>query len=72
MLRLSCSAMLTSPPAACTEFTTPPVMLSAVSRVLGSPIAVIKWKEIYEGFEAGTDRCEDVSNILERIALKHH
>ena len=36
------------------------------------PIAVIKWKEIYEGFEAGTDRCEDVSNILERIALKHH
>jgi uncharacterized protein len=36
------------------------------------PMAVIKWKEIYEGFEAGTDRCEDVANILERIALKHH
>lgn len=36
------------------------------------PIAVIKWKEIYEGFEAGTDRCEDVANILERISLKHH
>lgn len=36
------------------------------------PIAVIKWKEIYENFEAGTDRCEDVANILERIALKHH
>ncbi len=35
------------------------------------PIAVIKWKEIYENFEAGTDRCEDVANILERIALKH-
>ena len=35
------------------------------------PVAVIKWKEIYEGFEAGTDRCEDVANILERIALKH-
>jgi len=35
------------------------------------PIAVIKWKEIYESFEEGTDRCEDVSNILERIALKH-
>jgi hypothetical protein len=33
---------------------------------------VIKWKEIYENFEAGTDRCEDVANILERIALKHH
>jgi uncharacterized protein Yka (UPF0111/DUF47 family) len=35
-------------------------------------VSVIKWKEIYEGFEAGTDRCEDVANILERIALKHH
>ena len=35
------------------------------------PIAVIKWKEIYENFETGTDRCEDVANILERIALKH-
>ncbi len=35
------------------------------------PIAVIKWKEIYENFEQGTDRCEDVANILERIALKH-
>jgi predicted phosphate transport protein (TIGR00153 family) len=36
------------------------------------PITVIKWKEIYENFEEGTDRCEDVANILERIALKHH
>ena len=35
------------------------------------PMVVIKWKEIYEAFEAGTDRCEDVANILERIALKH-
>ena len=35
------------------------------------PMAVIKWKEIYEAFEAGTDRCEDVANSLERIALKH-
>jgi predicted phosphate transport protein (TIGR00153 family) len=35
------------------------------------PVAVIKWKEIYENFEEGTDRCEDVANILERIALKH-
>jgi len=34
-------------------------------------VAVIKWKEIYEAFEEGTDRCEDVANILERISLKH-
>ena len=35
------------------------------------PMAVIKWKEIYEGFEAGTDRCEDVANILEGIVLEN-
>lgn len=35
------------------------------------PLFVIKWKEIYESLEASTDRCEDVSNILESIALKH-
>ena len=36
------------------------------------PIAVIMWKEVYENFEAGTDRCEDAANILERITHKHH
>ena len=36
------------------------------------PISVIKWKEVYETFEEGTDRCEDVANILERIVLKHN
>ena len=35
------------------------------------PIMVIKWKEIYESLESGTDRCEDVANVLERILLKH-
>ena len=34
------------------------------------PITLIKWKEIYEKLEKGTDRCEDVANILERISLK--
>jgi hypothetical protein len=50
------------------------VMRDAVSDLFEQekdPIAVIKWKEIYEHFEEGTDRCEDVANILERIALKH-
>jgi hypothetical protein len=35
------------------------------------PIMVLKWKEIYESLEQGTDRCEDVSNVLEHILLKH-
>jgi hypothetical protein len=46
--------------------------LSALFESEKDPVAVIKWKEIYEAFEEGTDRCEDVANILERIALKHH
>ncbi|HZS12727.1 MAG TPA: DUF47 family protein [Nitrospirales bacterium] len=50
------------------------IMRDAISSLFEQekdPIAVIKWKEIYENFEEGTDRCEDVANILERIALKH-
>ena len=46
--------------------------ISALFEKETDPITVIKWKEIYENFEAGTDRCEDVANILERITLKHH
>ena len=32
---------------------------------------VIKWREIYEHMESATDRCEDVANVLEGVALKH-
>ena len=32
---------------------------------------IIKWREIYEHMEGATDRCEDVSNVLEGVALKH-
>ncbi|MFH1262740.1 MAG: DUF47 family protein [Pseudomonadota bacterium] len=32
---------------------------------------VIKWKEIYEMLESVTDRCEDVSNIVESIVLEY-
>ncbi len=35
------------------------------------PITVIKWKEIYEGLETATDRCEDVANIIEGVVLEH-
>jgi len=34
-------------------------------------LEVTKWKEIYELLEGVTDRCEDVANIVETIALKH-
>jgi len=32
---------------------------------------VIKWREIYEHMESATDRCEDVADVLEGVALKH-
>jgi len=32
---------------------------------------IIKWREIYEHMEAATDRCEDVADVLEGVALKH-
>ncbi len=32
---------------------------------------VIKWREIYEHLESATDRCEDVANVIEGVALKH-
>ena len=35
------------------------------------PIAVIKWKEIFDFLEAATDRCEDVANLLEGVVVKN-
>lgn len=35
------------------------------------PIAVVKWKDIYESLELATDRCEDVANIMDGIVLEH-
>ena len=36
------------------------------------PVRIIKWKELYEILENGTDRCESVANIIESIVLKHN
>ncbi len=35
------------------------------------PVALIKWKEIYENLEFVTDCCEDAGNILESIVIKN-
>jgi uncharacterized protein Yka (UPF0111/DUF47 family) len=35
------------------------------------PVAIIKWKEVYELLETATDRCEDVANIIEGIVLEN-
>jgi len=33
-------------------------------------VAVIKWRDIFEGIESATDACEDVANIVEGIVLE--
>ena len=35
-------------------------------------VKIIRWKELYEILENGTDRCESVGNIIESIVLKHN
>lgn len=35
------------------------------------PIAVMKWKEVYDFLEEATDCCEDVADVLESIVIKH-
>jgi predicted phosphate transport protein (TIGR00153 family) len=35
------------------------------------PVAIIKWKEVYEYLENASDACEDVAKILEAIVLKY-
>lgn len=35
------------------------------------PLMVIKWKDIYEFLEDAIDRCEDVANVVEGVALEY-
>lgn len=45
--------------------------LARLFREEKDPIAIIKWKEIYETLEMATDRCEDVANIVEGVVLEN-
>jgi predicted phosphate transport protein (TIGR00153 family) len=35
------------------------------------PIAIIKWKELFDMLEVVTDCCEDVANVIEGVVVKH-
>jgi predicted phosphate transport protein (TIGR00153 family) len=46
----------------------------AVARLFhqgADPIHVIKWREIYDNLENAIDRCEDVANVIEGVALEY-
>jgi len=35
------------------------------------PLMIIKWKEVYDRIEIALDSCEDVSNVVESVAIKY-
>ncbi|HEU4580854.1 MAG TPA: DUF47 family protein [Polyangiaceae bacterium] len=35
------------------------------------PLMVMKWRDILDGLESATDRCEDVANVLEGVVLEY-
>lgn len=35
------------------------------------PLLVMKWRDLFDGLESATDRCEDVANILEGVVLEY-
>jgi uncharacterized protein len=37
----------------------------------GNITSILKWREIYEYMETASDRCEDVANVLEGVAIKY-
>jgi len=46
----------------------------AVARLFkeqSDPFHVLKWKEIYDNLENAIDRCEDVANVIEGVALEY-
>jgi len=50
------------------------ILRRAVARLFQEsvdPIHVIKWKEIYDNLEDAIDRCEDVANVIEGVALEY-
>ncbi|MBP1928124.1 uncharacterized protein Yka (UPF0111/DUF47 family) [Methanolinea mesophila] len=49
------------------------VLAHAINEIFrtNDPIAIIKFKDIYEHLEIATDKCEDAANVLSDIAIRH-
>jgi uncharacterized protein Yka (UPF0111/DUF47 family) len=45
--------------------------LAHLLRETTDPIAVIKWKEVFETVEMATDSCEDVANVIEGVVMEN-
>jgi uncharacterized protein len=47
-------------------------LIADLFRNESNPIELIRKKEIYELLEATTDRCEDVADVIQNVAVKNH
>jgi uncharacterized protein len=45
--------------------------IARLMRETTDPIAIIKWKEIFETVEMATDSCEDVANVIEGVVMEN-
>jgi predicted phosphate transport protein (TIGR00153 family) len=45
-------------------------LIAELFAVEKDPVEILKWKEIIEVLETGTDKAEDVANVIEAITLK--
>jgi uncharacterized protein Yka (UPF0111/DUF47 family) len=49
-------------------------LADAIARLMREntdPIAIIKWKEVFETVEMATDSCEDVANVIEGVVIEN-
>jgi uncharacterized protein len=45
--------------------------IARLMRETTDPIAIIKWKEVFETVEMATDSCEDVANVIEGVVMEN-
>lgn len=45
--------------------------LARLFREQKDPVLIVKWKDIFDFLEDAVDRCEDVANVLEGVALEY-
>ena len=46
-------------------------LLLAAGAAWADPIALVKWKDVYDLLEATMDACEHAANVVEAIAIKN-
>jgi len=45
--------------------------IARLMRETTDPVAIIKWKEVFETVEMATDSCEDVANVIEGVVMEN-